>query len=85
MITTKESRSLPRILRDKGYGVTDWDANGLEGLRKAKQILIPRKYELKLYATIKELDPMAFIIAYEPKTIHGEFWVKTVRKGKLFK
>ncbi|MGB2992892.1 MAG: DUF2179 domain-containing protein, partial [Paenisporosarcina sp.] len=25
------------------------------------------------------------IIAYEPKTIHGGFWVKTVRKGKLFK
>lgn len=23
--------------------------------------------------------------AYEPNTIHGGFWVKTVRKGKLFK
>jgi uncharacterized protein YebE (UPF0316 family) len=85
VITTEESRSLPRILREKGYGVTDWDANGLDGLRKAMQILTPRKYELKLYATIKELDPKAFIIAYEPKTIHGGFWVKTVRKGKLFK
>ena len=34
--------------------------------------------------TIKELDPKAFIIAYEPKAIHGGFWVKSVRKGKLF-
>jgi uncharacterized protein YebE (UPF0316 family) len=83
--TTEENRTLPRLLRDKGYGVTDWEANGLEGNRKAMQILTPRKYELKLYATIKELDPKAFIIAYEPKAIHGGFWVKTVRKGKLFK
>ena len=71
-------------LREKGYGVTNWAANGLEGDRMAMQILTPRKYELKLYQTIKELDPKAFIIAYEPKTIHGGFWVKTVRKGKLF-
>lgn len=85
VITTEENKLLPRLLRDKGYGVTDWDANGLEGMRKSMQILTPRKYELKLYATIKELDPKAFIIAYEPKTIHGGFWVKTVRKGKLFK
>ena len=49
------------------------------------QILTPRKYELKLYTTIKEIDPKAFIIAYEARTIHGGFWVKTVRKGKLFK
>jgi len=85
VITTEENRTLPRQLREKGYGVTDWEANGLDGNRKAMQILTPRKYELKLYATIKELDPKAFIIAYEPKVIHGGFWVKTVRKGKLYK
>jgi len=84
-VITEESRSLPRLLREKGYGVTDWEASGLEGNRKAMQILTPRKYELKLYSVIKELDPKAFIITYEPKTIHGGFWVKTVRKGKLFK
>ena len=47
------------------------------------KILTPRKYELKLYQKIKELDPKAFIIAYEPKTIYGGFWVKSVKKGKL--
>ncbi|MFX3673373.1 MAG: DUF2179 domain-containing protein [Paenisporosarcina sp.] len=85
VITTEESRTLPVLLREKGYGVTDWEANGLEGNRKAMQILTPRKYELKLYTIIKELDPKAFIITYETKTIHGGFWVKTVKKGKLFK
>ncbi|MBS8266202.1 DUF2179 domain-containing protein [Mesobacillus boroniphilus] len=84
-VITKESDvDLPKALRTRGYGVTDWAAHGLEGERMAMQILTPRKYELKLYQTIKELDPKAFIIAYEPKAIHGGFWVKSVRKGKLF-
>ena len=85
VITADEDKKMPALLREKGYGVTDWSANGLEGNRSAMQILTPRKYELKLYATIKEMDPKAFIIVYEAKTIHGGFWVKTVRKGKLFK
>jgi uncharacterized protein YebE (UPF0316 family) len=86
VITKEYDKALPDQLRSQGYGVTNWEANGLEGSRMALQILTPRKYEMKLYATIKELDPKAFIIAYEPKTIHGGFWVKTVRnirKGKI--
>lgn len=85
VITADEDRHLPRLLREYGYGVTDWSAHGLEGNRSALQILTPRKYELRLYNTIKELDPKAFIISYEPKAIHGGFWVKSVRRGRLFK
>jgi uncharacterized protein YebE (UPF0316 family) len=84
VITKEYDLDLPKALREKGYGVTDWAAHGLEGDRMAMQILTPRKYELKLYQTIKELDPKAFIISFEPKAIHGGFWVKTVKKGKLF-
>ncbi|GIN23044.1 MAG TPA: DUF2179 domain-containing protein [Bacillus bacterium] len=83
VITKEYDRDLPKQLRDKGYGVTSWAAQGLEGERMALQVLTPRKYELKLYQLIKELDPKAFIIAYEPKTIYGGFWVKSVKKGKL--
>lgn len=83
VITKEYDRDLPKQLRDKGYGVTSWAAQGLEGERMALQVLTPRKYELKLYQFIKELDPKAFIIAYEPKTIYGGFWVKSVKKGKL--
>lgn len=84
VITTECDKDLPKLLRDKGYGVTNWEANGLEGDRMAMQILTPRKFELKLYDTIKMIDPKAFIISYEPKSIHGGFWVKTVKRGKLF-
>ncbi|MCM3585389.1 DUF5698 domain-containing protein [Mesobacillus maritimus] len=85
VITKEYDRDLPKVLRNQGYGVTSWAANGLEGERMALQILTPRKFELKLYQQIKEQDPKAFIIAYEPKSIHGGFWVKNVRKGKLFR
>lgn len=84
VISTKYDKDLPGILREKGYGVTNWEANGLEGDRMAMQILTPRKFELKLYDTIKSIDPKAFIISYEPKSIHGGFWVKSVKRGKLF-
>ncbi|MBM7662779.1 uncharacterized protein YebE (UPF0316 family) [Bacillus mesophilus] len=83
VITKDYNKDLPRQLREKGYGVTSWEAHGLEGDRMSLQILTPRKYELALYTTIKELDPGAFIISYEPKTIYGGFWVKNVKKGKL--
>jgi uncharacterized protein YebE (UPF0316 family) len=64
--------------------VTNWEANGLDGDRMAMQILTPRKFELKWYDSIKNFDPKAFIISYEPKSIHGGFWVKSVKRGKLF-
>jgi len=83
VISSNPDIEFTRKLRDKGYGVTSWFAYGMEGDRLSMQILTPRKYELKLYETIKSLDPKAFIISYEPKQIHGGFWVKQVRQGKL--
>nr|WP_017554197.1 DUF2179 domain-containing protein [Heyndrickxia coagulans] len=85
VITTGTNLDLAKKLRESGYGVTTWDAHGLEGDRIALQVLTPRKYELKLYQAIQTIDPKAFIIAYEPKTIYGGFWVKAVKKGKLNK
>jgi len=82
--STNPDIAFTRKLRDKGYGVTSWFAYGMEGDRLAMQILTPRKYELKLYEDIKSIDPKAFIISYEPKQINGGFWVKQVRKGRLF-
>ncbi|AXI00075.1 DUF2179 domain-containing protein [Sporosarcina sp. PTS2304] len=85
VITADINKEMTAELRRLGYGVTDWAANGLSGSRSTMQILTPRKYELQLYKTITEIDPKAFIISYEPKSIHGGFWVKSVKKGKLFK
>ncbi|WP_054860919.1 DUF5698 domain-containing protein [Gracilibacillus sp. JCM 18860] len=85
VISSNPDISFTKQLRAKGYGVTSWYAYGMDGDRLSMQILSPRKYELHLYETIKSIDPKAFIIAYEPKQIHGGFWVKQVRKGKIRK
>ncbi|MFQ3843851.1 DUF2179 domain-containing protein [Staphylococcus pseudoxylosus] len=74
---------LPRQLRDLGYGVTHYTAYGRDGNRLILQILTPRRFELKLIETIKQIDEKAFIVAYEPRTIHGGFWAKGVRSKKL--
>lgn len=83
-VTTAEYETdLPRTLRDLGYGVTHYVAKGRDGNSLVMQILTPRRFELKLMDTIKQLDSKAFVIAYEPKNIHGGFWVKGVRSKKL--
>lgn len=85
VVSANPDLAFTRKLRDKGYGVTSWSSYGMEGDRLSMQILTPRKYELKLYQSIKEIDPKAFIISYEPKQIRGGFVVKQVRAGRLFK
>ncbi|ATH59702.1 MULTISPECIES: DUF2179 domain-containing protein [Staphylococcus] len=83
-VTSSEHElDLPKQLRDLGYGVTHNTAYGRDGARLILQILTPRRFELKLIETIKQIDEKAFIIAYEPRTIHGGFWVKGVRSKKL--
>ncbi|MDQ0159697.1 DUF2179 domain-containing protein [Alkalibacillus salilacus] len=83
VISSDPSIPFTESLRNRGYGVTSWYAYGMEGDRLAIQVLTPRKYELMLYKSIKEIDPKAFIIAYEPRQIHGGFWVKKVRGSRL--
>lgn len=74
---------LPRQLRDLGYGVTHNTAYGRDGKRLILQILTPRRFEFKLIDTIKQIDEKTFIVAYEPRQIHGGFWAKGVRSKKL--
>lgn len=71
-------------LREEGFGVTSWTSSGMDGDRLSMQILTPRKRELHLYRLISEIDPKAFIVAFEPKHIQGGFWVKQVRRGNMF-
>ncbi|TAA72987.1 DUF2179 domain-containing protein [Planococcus salinarum] len=80
VISQDNSGRLAVQLREKGYGVTDWEANGYEGKRSSLQILMPKKQEVKLYRTVKELDPNAFVVAYDAKTIYGGFWIRAMKK-----
>jgi uncharacterized protein YebE (UPF0316 family) len=68
------------VLREKGYGVTSWEASGKDGYRLVINVLAKRKNERKLYDTIENLAPKAFIVSYEPKFFQGGFWTKRINK-----
>ncbi|WLD95316.1 DUF2179 domain-containing protein [Alkalihalobacillus sp. AL-G] len=80
-VITKEFESdIPNSLRNRGYGVTHWLADGREGPRLMMEILTSRKSEHDLYNNVKALDPKAFMISHEPKAFYGGFWVKAIRR-----
>lgn len=85
VVSSNPDIEFTRRLRNKGYGVTSWFSYGMEGDRLSMRILTPRKYERKLYETIKEIDAKAFVVSYEPTQINGGFWTKQVRTGNLFR
>lgn len=85
VVSSNPDIEFTRKLRNQGYGVTSWFSYGMEGDRLSMRILTPRKYERKLYETIKEIDPKVFIVSYEPTQINGGFWTKQVRTGNLFR
>lgn len=85
VISSNPTLQFTERLRKEGYGVTSWTSSGMNGDRLSMQILTTRKQELQLYELITEIDPRAFIVAYEPKHIQGGFWVRQVRRRKTEK
>lgn len=80
VVSSDPSLNFSSYLREKGFGVTSWMSSGMEGNRLSMQILTSRKREQDLYNYISEIDPKAFIVAYEPKYVKGGFWVRQVRR-----
>ena len=79
-VTTKrEDSNMAQKLRDEGFGVTAWLAEGLTGDRLMLNVLTKRNRQRELLKNIQEIDPQAFVISYEPKTFVGGFWVKRVQ------
>lgn len=78
-----DGNNVSEELRRRGYGVTTSQGKGREGSpREVMEILTPRSDERELYDEIKEIEPKAFIISYEPKYISGGFWTKRVGKRR---
>jgi uncharacterized protein YebE (UPF0316 family) len=81
VITKKENVQLVQQLRNAGYGVTAWFGEGMEGERLVLSITAHRKQQNKLSKQISELDPNAFIVAYEPKHFQGGFSFQPFRRA----
>jgi uncharacterized protein YebE (UPF0316 family) len=79
IVVDQEESRLPVILREKGFGVTSWTAEGKDGLRLVMQVLAKRSNESRLYRQIHEISPRAFVISYEPRFFRGGFWTKRLK------
>ncbi|WP_044642286.1 DUF2179 domain-containing protein [Risungbinella massiliensis] len=78
VVSTDSEVLLARDLRQKGYGITTWAGEGLDGQRQVLSIMIQRKRQKKLYQDIYSLDSKAFVISYEPRNMQGGFVMKPV-------
>jgi len=72
---------LPSKLREYGYGVTSWLADGKDGHRLMMQVLAKRSNERKLIHILDKLCPKAFVVSYEPKNFKGGFWINRMPKS----
>ena len=70
---------LPEKIREHGYGVTSWLADGKDGKRLVMKVLAKRKREQKLKELIISISPSAFLISYEPTHFNGGFLIKKVK------
>ena len=78
-VTTREIESnMSSQLREKGYGVTSWLANGRDGDRVVLNVLTKRKNMKTLISSINGIDSKAFVISHEPVFFQGGFWAKRI-------
>ncbi|ARU63740.1 DUF2179 domain-containing protein [Tumebacillus avium] len=71
--------TLPQRLREQGYGVTSWHAEGRDGHRLMMNVLTKRRNHRKLLAYLEQNDTKAFVISYEPTHFRGGFWASLVK------
>ncbi|GIO64426.1 DUF2179 domain-containing protein [Paenibacillus cellulositrophicus] len=80
VIVNDPGSDMANTLRNIGYGVTSWIGSGRDGHRLVFEVLAKRKNQKKLYNSILELDPKAFIVVTEPVMLHGGFWTRGTKK-----
>ncbi|RXT04895.1 DUF2179 domain-containing protein [Ammoniphilus sp. CFH 90114] len=79
IVVDSSETNLPSVLRDKGYGVTSWLAEGKDGNRITMLVLAKRSNEKKLLNAVEQLAPKAFVISYDPRYFKGGFWTKRLK------
>lgn len=76
IVIDKNDVEVPLLIREKGFGVTSWEAEGKDGNRMVMQVLAKRSNEKKLLKIIEARVPKAFVVSYEPRYFRGGFWTK---------
>lgn len=74
--TDKANQALVNQLREEGYAITTWDAEGLGGPKLVMNLIVKRGMSSKVAQRIREYDEHAFIVFMEPKTFTGGYFRK---------
>jgi uncharacterized protein YebE (UPF0316 family) len=69
----KENSHIVNELREEGYPVTCWEAQGKLGLKLVLNIITKRNLAEKLTDQICACDPSAFVVYMEPKYFQGGY------------
>ncbi|MFD0898068.1 DUF2179 domain-containing protein [Loigolactobacillus binensis] len=78
----RDKQTLVHLLRDAGFGVTEFAGVGRDGARMVLEVLVPRKDEKTIYAMVLAFNPRAFMLSLEPTTFNGGFWVKRLNRRR---
>lgn len=76
IIVDHEGKTLADALRERGYGVTSWLAEGRDGPRLAMLVLAKRSNEKRLMQLLQDIAPKSFVVSHDPRQFRGGFWVK---------
>lgn len=84
-ISSEEGEKISRILRSKGFGVTEVVASGLAGPVGLGLAIAPRKKVPSLIEVIQEADPKAVVTVEDVRHTNISQYYEPVRKFELFK
>jgi len=71
VVPRQDANFLAEKLRDAGFGVTVWEAEGLEGKHQVLNVVIRRKDRDRIFSVVKGLDEKAFISVSEARSKEG--------------
>ncbi len=76
VIIDREHSHIVDELREEGYPVTTWEAEGRQGHKMVLSMVLKRQLARQVTAYITERDPGAFAVFMEPKHFRGGYILK---------
>ncbi|MGE5396657.1 MAG: DUF2179 domain-containing protein [Chitinophagales bacterium] len=76
VIIERENGFIADQLREDGYAVTTWEAQGLEGKKLVMNTWLKRTEAMEMARRVKEFDENAFVVFIEPKSFSGGYLAK---------
>lgn len=78
--TTEGGEDVAEALRDRGFGVTEFEGHGRKGRVEMIYTLVRRRQVADVLEIVEREDPGAFISVEEPRTIRRGWMFSTRRK-----